>query len=1288
MKKLKLHVLASGILSASLLLSSVIPVFGTEDGLIFDSAAVQEEAVTQDGIMTQEAAVTQDDALIQDDAVTQEGDAAYEVDGDGIELIEDRYFGDEFSSFDSSFSDDDGFIYEENGENSGIVVDEWTGNTEEYNSQSGSDSEAFADFGSDIAPSLQQDLENVTDAESGNAAETAAEAENLNNTESVNDETVIKDSVQEPDELLTDSLVNGAESSLKDTDDVKDTEDPAAEEIHELMLAGPLDPNGKTAYGIAPAFASVSDIEASSIRTACDIYNGSNVEMQDYSIAWAEPISSYLIPSPDGDLMRVQSGAIDDKLLIEYYDWSYNYLRNVTLDLNYPIFGGFFEGPDAYYILTGDENKEESNDAVVFSVAKYTKDWDYVASADLKGANTTVPFDASSARFAMSGKYLIIRTGHEMYKTPDGVNHQANVMFQIDTDTMKVTDSFSGIVGGVGYVSHSFNQFVLIENDAIVSLDQGDGFPRGLALIKYPATVSKGYFEKGWDTNCQESNVFSFPGKIGDNYTGACVGGFLSSDSHYLIAGNYTIDPIFYNPQRNVFVEAVPKSGGDPVVRYFTSYAGSSDSASTPHLVSIGDNRFLLLWSSQAVVYYMPVDGSGQACGDVHSFKGNLSDCVPLLIGDKLIWYTWDYETTVFYEISTSDLSNHDAVIIVNGHKYEFSGIPVDGEIDGACRYCGKKTKGAVPTGIDVSFRKRGSYYVGDTGIELSPGGQVDYGIQWSFSSDLTETLDDCEVISSEPDIVCSNDPASCNSFISTGLKIGKAAVTFRSRYNPSVSDDYTVYVNCLYDESIERTDQYVEKNYTGRQVKVPVKVWFDGKVLTAGTDYKLIWSDNINAGTAKVTAKGIGAYTGSASLEYPIKPASLKEKMFKVPSSPLIETGSPLKPEVSGSANGAALKEGTDYEIKSYSCNTEPGTGYVLVEGKGNYRGECLLSFEIKKSPKPFTKINKSMFTVPSSPFIETGAQIKPSVVGTVNGKKLKKGTDYVIDGYSSNVKPGTGHVIVRGIGDYGGTCSIPFVIISDSTLYASVSRDPLLPGETANISVTGAKGEVTYKSSDSAVAVVSGKGKVTAKKPGTATITVNSAATSQYKARSAKIKIHIVPGATSSVKISNTATGMKVTWNKVSGATGYDLYCDGYPVLSNKNTLSYNAYASNGIAYTYKVVARGSAGISTKSKSVTQVFMKQPEITELTSRKSGRIGCWWSKNKESSGSEMQYSTSKNFKSAVHTVDLPKADTRNCVVNGLPGGKTYYVRVRRYIKSGSRKSYSAWSAVKSIRIS
>ena len=36
---------------------------------------------------------------------------------------------------------------------------------------------------------------------------------------------------------------------------------------------------------------------------------------------------------------------------------------------------------------------------------------------DMYGANTTVPFDAGSARMTHSGDHLLVRTCHEMYKS-------------------------------------------------------------------------------------------------------------------------------------------------------------------------------------------------------------------------------------------------------------------------------------------------------------------------------------------------------------------------------------------------------------------------------------------------------------------------------------------------------------------------------------------------------------------------------------------------------------------------------------------------------------------------------------------------------------------------------------------------------------------------------------------------------------------------------------------------------------------------------------------------------
>ena len=72
MKKCNVHVLATIILSASLLLSPVMPVFGREEGMLIDGTATQEEAAAQEAAVIQEGVVTQESAVIQEDAVTQE----------------------------------------------------------------------------------------------------------------------------------------------------------------------------------------------------------------------------------------------------------------------------------------------------------------------------------------------------------------------------------------------------------------------------------------------------------------------------------------------------------------------------------------------------------------------------------------------------------------------------------------------------------------------------------------------------------------------------------------------------------------------------------------------------------------------------------------------------------------------------------------------------------------------------------------------------------------------------------------------------------------------------------------------------------------------------------------------------------------------------------------------------------------------------------------------------------------------------------------------------------------
>lgn len=166
----------------------------------------------------------------------------------------------------------------------------------------------------------------------------------------------------------------------------------------------------------------------------------------------------------DGKYMRTQYVKSVDKVAVEYYDNNFGITARKEISLEYPIFGGVYSDGDYNYILTGQKNPEENNECVVYAITKYDSTWKKIATATLKGADTYIPFDAGSARFAMSGKYLLIRTCHEMYESGDGYHHQANVTIEIDTDTMKVTDSYYNVMNvNYGYVRHSFNQFLLTD---------------------------------------------------------------------------------------------------------------------------------------------------------------------------------------------------------------------------------------------------------------------------------------------------------------------------------------------------------------------------------------------------------------------------------------------------------------------------------------------------------------------------------------------------------------------------------------------------------------------------------------------------------------------------------------------------------------------------------------------------------------------------------------------------------------------------------------------------------
>ena len=222
------------------------------------------------------------------------------------------------------------------------------------------------------------------------------------------------------------------------------------------------------------------------------------------------------------------------------------------------------------------------------------------------------------------------------------------------------------------------------------------------------------------------------------------------------------------------------------------------------------------------------------------------------------------------------------------------------------------------------------------------------------------------------------------------------------------------------------------------------------------------------------------------------------------------------------------------------------------------------------------------------------TGKNICPGVTVTYDDEKLIKGTDYTVT-YSRNINAGSAYVTITGKGKYEGRIRRSFKITRAAqslTLKAGASR--LAVARTTMVTAGGAREtkKYTFKSSNTKIAAVTSAGKVTAKRVGTVKIRVSTPQTANYKAGSRYITIKVVPGATKKLTAVNRKSGVKLTWIKVSGATGYIIYRDGKVIktITKGTTVTYldKGANKNGRRYTYKLVAKASTGNSTLSRSV----------------------------------------------------------------------------------------------------
>ena len=514
---------------------------------------------------------------------------------------------------------------------------------------------------------------------------------------------------------------------------------------------------------------------------------------------------------------------------------------------------------------------------------------------------------------------------------------------------------------------------------------------------------------------------------------------------------------------------------------------------------------------------------------------------------------------------------------------------------------------------------------------------------------------------------------------------------------------------------SIQLSEQtYV---YDGIEKTPTVTITYNEKTLTEGKDYQVYLADNVNPGTAKITviAKTDSDYTGTATITFEIRKALPENATVIEPGAfsnctNLVNLN--IKENVTEIGDNAFADSKNLQNIYFYGNSPKLGnnifknvtaTVYYPYTDKTwsldilrDYGGNITW---VPWNPKTGSPAKRSLalcdIRIAEQKYTYDGTEKTPEMIIMDGNYTLQKNTDYTVK-CSNNVNAGNAELEITGAGNYSGTYKAGFLIeqtepslkFDKKTITVKYGTKPFL----CAMSEKTTDGTITYSSSNPKAAVVDpASGKVTIKGGGTAAIMAYAAKGTNYTAGSTFCTIKVTKRS-NTIKASNIrrtwyAKARKISINaKVYGKAPLKYSSSSKSVKVDKKGRITIAAKFTGSA---RITIRSSAtaGYNAATKSIT-VTVNPAGTTLMTAKNlSGRKAqITWKKNRYVTGYEIQYSVNKNFRSGSKKTVSGVSKTKYTLTK-LQKNKTYYVRIRTYKKSGTKKYYSSWSKVKAVRI-
>ncbi len=161
-------------------------------------------------------------------------------------------------------------------------------------------------------------------------------------------------------------------------------------------------------------------------------------------------------------------------------------------------------------------------------------------------------------------------------------------------------------------------------------------------------------------------------------------------------------------------------------------------------------------------------------------------------------------------------------------------------------------------------------------------------------------------------------------------------------------------------------------------------------------------------------------------------------------------------------------------------------------------------------------------------------------------------------------------------------------------------------------------------------------------------------------------------IPVVPTNLKAEPTETTLLITWDNVTGATGYDIEADGVIISGGNN----NAYIQNGLlpntAHTYRVRAKNPAGISSWSSPLTKSTLEEVQMLLTTPT-----------NIETQATDVSLTITwdnvigaQNYDIEIDGIQKANISSTTYILEGLEPNSQYIIRLR----ANSTEGMSSWS--------